>query len=50
MLEDNLLLGLSLAGIGATVVFVIVVNFFVGREVKNKKTEFYDSTIKTNQK
>jgi hypothetical protein len=37
MLEDNLLLGLSLAGIGATVVFVIVVNFFIGREVKKTR-------------
>ena len=37
MLEDNLLLGLSLAGIGATVVFVIVVNFFIGMDVKKQE-------------
>jgi len=37
MLEDNLLLGLSLAGIGVTVVLVIVVNFFIGREVKKQE-------------
>jgi len=36
MLEENVLLGLSLAGIGATVVFVIAANFFVGREDKQK--------------
>jgi len=35
-LEDNALLAMSLAGIGYTVVFVIVVNFFVLRKHKEK--------------
>jgi len=36
MFEENILLGLSLAGVGATVVFVIAANFFVGREDRQK--------------
>jgi hypothetical protein len=36
MLEENILLRISLAGIGATVVFVIVVNFFMWRDVKKQ--------------
>ena len=39
-IEENVLLAISLAGIGATVVFVIAVNFFVGRE-KVKEIKFF---------
>ena len=31
-LESDVLVGISLAGIAMTVIFVVVINFFVGRK------------------
>ena len=41
-LETDVLVGISLAGIAMTVIFVIIVNFFVGRK-ENKKPK--DTTV-----
>ncbi len=40
--ETDVLVGISLAGIAMTVIFVIIVNFFVGRK-ENKKPK--DTTV-----